>query len=50
MIRCSEDESEWRIFRFISFYLQMIKGSGNMGVNNCHVRVRKDRHVWILYR
>ena len=27
-----------------------IRWSGNMMFNNCHVRVRKDRHVWILYR
>lgn len=33
-----------------AFYLRMIRWSGNMMFNNCHVRVRKDRHVWILYR
>lgn len=39
-IRCSEDESERRIlrfYRFVSFYLRMIRWSGNMMFNNCHV-------------
>ena len=49
-MRCSEDESEWRIFRFIHFYLRMIGGSGNMESNNCRVRARENKNVWILYR